>query len=112
MPSERPETWSDWAHVERLAGAPMPAIRFQVAPPFARHAPNRSLLPCATRTRNIFESTREYSLDRQRSSSEGGLALAASVGLLVTRGGRWGGWKWQWKFWRIRIRGTRQSREV
>src|SRR5437016_6076321 len=26
MPSERPETWSDWAHVERIAGAPMPAM--------------------------------------------------------------------------------------
>src|SRR2546430_1304295 len=31
MPSERPETWSDWAHVERIAGAPMPAIPSQVA---------------------------------------------------------------------------------
>src|SRR3989454_10036461 len=31
MPSERPEAWSDWGTVERIAGAPMPAIPSQVA---------------------------------------------------------------------------------
>src|SRR5439155_24119166 len=84
---------------------------FQIAPPFARHAPNRSLLPCATRTGIIFESTREYCPDRRRSSGEG-VALVASVGLHVTAGGKVGSKEWHWKLWRIRIRGTRQSRGV
>ena len=31
MPSERPETCSDWAHVDRIAGPPMSLIALQVA---------------------------------------------------------------------------------